>query len=83
MRKRVMVSVVIIFKHTLRYALCTSVFQKMSDGLSKFLKIFLRKFSRGNVAHIKGIDEKSKYIDQLFACDMLFVFKSEEKMVRK
>ena len=47
MRKRVMVSVVIIFKHTLRYALCTSMFQKMSDGLSKFLKIFLRKFSRG------------------------------------
>ncbi len=47
MRKRVMVSVVIIFKHTLRYALCTSVFQKMSDGLSKFLKIFLRKFLRG------------------------------------
>jgi hypothetical protein len=78
-----MVSIVIIFKHTLLYALCTSVFQKMSDGLSKFLKIFLRKFSRGNVAHIKGIDEKSKYIDQLFACDMLFVFKSEEKMMRK
>ena len=47
MRKRVMVSVVIIFKHTLRYALCTSMFQKMSDGLSKFLKIFLRKFSQG------------------------------------
>lgn len=83
MRKRVMVSIVTIFKHTLRCILCTSVFQKMSDGLSKFLKIFLRKFSRGNVAHIKGIDEKSKYIDQLFACDMLFVFKSEGKMVRK
>ena len=47
MRKRVMVSVVIIFKHTLLYALCTSVFQKMSDGLSKFLEIFLRKFLRG------------------------------------
>ena len=68
-----MVSIVTIFKHTLRYALCTSMLQKMSDGLSKFLKIILRKFSH----------EKSKYIDQLLACDMLFVFKSEEKMVRK
>ena len=47
MRKRVMVSVVIIFKHTLRYALCTSMFQKMSDGLGIFLQIFLRKFLRG------------------------------------
>ena len=47
MRKKVMVSVVIIFKHTLRCILCTSMFQNMSDGLSKFLKIFLRKFSRG------------------------------------
>ena len=47
MRKRVMVSVVIIFKRTLCYALCTSMFQKMSDGLSNFLKIFLGKFSQG------------------------------------
>jgi putative Mn2+ efflux pump MntP len=47
MRKRVMVSVVTIFKHTLRYALCTSVFQKMSECLGIFLQIFLGKFSQG------------------------------------
>ena len=37
MRKGVMVSVVTIFKHTLRCILCTSMFQKMSDGLRNFL----------------------------------------------
>ena len=44
-QKKVEVSIVTIFKHTLRYALCTSMFQKMSDGLSNFLQIFLRNFS--------------------------------------
>ena len=45
MRKRVMVSIVTIFKHALHCTLCTSMFQKMSDGLSNFLQIFLRNFS--------------------------------------
>jgi hypothetical protein len=46
MRKRVMVSIVTIFKHTLRCALYASAFQKMSDGLSCYLQIFLRRFSQ-------------------------------------
>ena len=44
-QKKVLVSVVIIFKHALHCTICTSMFQKMSDGLSNFLQIFLRNFS--------------------------------------
>ena len=40
------VSVVTFLKHTPSYALCTSAFQKMSDGSTYFLNIFLAEFSQ-------------------------------------